>query len=529
MATTGSIFDTEANRIEEVLSKQIDTMLPTMDPAWRDTVITSQGVGSPSEFSKDLQVNKLFRGGVTGVIDGGGPAGDWSIYGTAGSTLGKKLRLDGTAAAFPDALQGAKQATYKMTVPMKALHTNLALSLAEMQMDATPAVVDQVIAPTLQGFAQNLSHTLCNYWYVSQNDSYMLDSVVSRTTPAETAASGSASAQVVTTVTLTGKLTDRFNVGQRVDVVATDSIDRRNSNGNGEENARINCWVNAVDDIKGTVELISDDIATYDGDANWMIDIIAGDKIVLANSGLPQAGAATSAYSGIAGINSWLKGGDGNGSTVNNDNTLLGTESITGAAINVNDHPEFKSFFKSGVGSLTEGKLRKYIRRFHAAKGKYGMSMDCLIASDGVWLDYEAQKVGQYIVDRTNGLSSLNPQGSEDGFNFYFEGRNYKGYTSNYVDAGVVYGIKKAGNNWKRYVAPDYSGLTSMGEAPSHVPFRFVMPALTGTNSAKFPLLASGAVTEQVQMPGMLRMQLIPDQAAGMKLSGCSTDVEYGD
>jgi len=104
MATTGSIFDTEANRIEEVLSKQIDTMLPTMDPAWRDTVITSQGVGSPSEFSKDLQVNKLFRGGVTGVIDGGGPAGDWSIYGTPGNSLGKKLRLDGTAAAFPDLL-----------------------------------------------------------------------------------------------------------------------------------------------------------------------------------------------------------------------------------------------------------------------------------------------------------------------------------------------------------------------------------------------------------------------------------------
>ena len=212
-----------------------------------------------------------------------------------------------------------------------------------------------------------------------------------------------------------------------------------------------------------------------------MIDIAETDRIVLANTGLREAGAAASAYSGIAGINSWLKGGDGNGSTVNNANTLLGTESITGAAINVNDHPEFKSFFKSGVGSLTEGKLRKYIRRFHAAKGKYGMSMDCLIASDGVWLDYEAQKVGQYIVDRTNGLSSLNSKGSEDGFNFYFEGRNYKGYTSNYVDAGVVYGIKKAGNNWKRYVAPDYSDLTSMGEAPSHVPFH--LPELTPLSS----------------------------------------------
>ena len=69
-----------------------------------------------------------------------------------------------------------------------------------------------------------------------------------------------------------------------------------------------------------------------------------------------------------------------------------------------------------------------------------------------------------------------------------------------------------------------------MGEAPSHVPFRFVVPALTGGSSVQFPYLtggAGGALTEAVQMPGMLRMQLIPDQPAGMKLTGVTTDTEY--
>ena len=67
-ATTGSIFDTEAKRIEEVLSKSIDTILPTMDPAWKDTFVTSQGVGSASELSRHFYVNKLYNGGFTGVF-----------------------------------------------------------------------------------------------------------------------------------------------------------------------------------------------------------------------------------------------------------------------------------------------------------------------------------------------------------------------------------------------------------------------------------------------------------------------------
>jgi hypothetical protein len=30
-------------------------------------------------------------------------------------------------------------------------------------------------------------------------------------------------------------------------------------------------------------------------------------------------------------------------------------------------------------------------------------------------------------------------------------------------------------------------------------------------------------------MPGMLRMQLVPDQAAGIKLTGVTTDRQYGE
>lgn len=503
-ASAGQIFNTESVRIEEILSKQIDTILPTLDPIWRDTVVTAQGVGPVSEFSKDLQVNKLFRTGMTGVIEQAAPADDFVLYGDANNAdtgIGDRLYRSntGTMKEFPDPADGAKAKTFKLTVPMRAMYTNLMLTLGEMQMDATPAVIGDVIAPTLQGFAQNLSHTLCNYWYVSQNTDYRLGRIASVST--------SGSAPKRWTITVDEEAYDRFFVGQRVDVYSG------NTRKNEASNAREPLFVERVDDLAGNVVLI--------GPADTTGTIAVDDDIVYANSGELGTGATGNpSFTGIAGANSWIKGA----------NDLLGGEAVAGGTINVSTHPEFKSFVKDNVGTLTESKLRQYIRRFHSAKQKLGQTIDTLVASDGVWLSYEAQKIGQYMIDRTNNLSNLSSEGSNEGFAFTFEGRTYRGYTSNYVAKGEVYGWKTSGNNWKRYVPADYAGLQNMGEVDSYVPFRFVVPALTGGSSVKFPYTNGGkGLTEAVQMPGMLRMQLIPDQPAGLKLGGVTTEKVFGD
>ena len=517
-ATTGQIFESESVRIEEILSKQIDTILPTLDPIWRDTVVTSQGVGPVSEFSKDFEVNKLYRTGMTGVIEQGAPVNDFMLYGddATKADLGARLRGDAISRTFPDPLDGAKSKTFDLRVPMRAMYTNLMLTLGEMQMEATPAVIGDVIAPTLQGFAQNLSHTLCNYWYVSQNDDYRLGTVGSVTHYPNVDLGGSAGA--TTTAIKSSKIVlkngayDRFFAGQRLDIYAGAS--GGNATGNvlnapTDGGARNSVYVTAVDDIKGELHVVSV--------GGYHITPGADDVIVYANSG------SASSFTGISGVNSWLK----------NTGVLLGDDAIANHDINVDVHPEFKSFVKTDVGVLTEHKLRQYLRRFHVAKAKLGQSIDSLVASDGVWLSYEAQKIGQYQIDRTGNLSSLSNEGSSEGFAFTFEGKTYKGHTSQYVEDGTVYGWKTSANNWKRYVPPDYSGLQTMGEADSYVPFRFVVPALTGGSSVKYPLMkSSGAtnlMTEAVQMPGMLRMQLIPDQAAGMKLSGVTTDTVFGE
>jgi hypothetical protein len=290
----------------------------------------------------------------------------------------------------------------------------------------------------------------------------------------------------------------------RVDVYDSSTTTRVNE----AASVRLNAFVTKVDEVK-----------------NVVVVQIMGLSIT------PATNSYTFTYAngkgtGVAGINSWIK------STGN----LLGpdADSDTTKQIDVNKHPEFKSYIKGSVGTLTEHKLRQYLRGYHRAKEKYGQYIDCLIASDGVWLNYESQKIGQYMLDRTNRLSSVTNEGSQEGFKFTFDGRTYTGYTSNYIEAGTVYGLRKGGTNWKKYVPPSPKGTQKFDKAEAFIPFEFIAPAL-GYSTIKVPITkaATGSgnslLTEGAQMPGMLRMQLVPDQPSGIKLTGVSYDKLYGD
>lgn len=540
-APTNSLFDRHSGQIEEIINKNVDTILPTLDPCWRDTIVSSQGVGPASSIGRDMKILKLYRGGLTGVIEQGAQYGnsgsDFTLYGGQTTAIGAKQYLQSNTNVWPSALEGPAINSYRLGIGMRSMLTNLAVTMGEMQAEATPAFIGDVIAPKLKGFAQNLSHTLCNYWYTSQNTGYRLCTI--GTTPAVVGTAAGAGPWTCT-FQPDNYAIDRFYVGQRLDILngtVTSSVvqNRMRANGTGTNGAtlRLQVFVSAVDELKGYVTLASNTynftttatVGVSGGDNTASKAPAVGDWIVYANSGSLANSTGAQTFTGIAGINSWLKFGDSSGTANSNDNCLLGAERDDSNAINVNVHPEFKSFNVTGVGALTEHKLRQYVRRFHAAKNKYGQTMDCLVASDGVWLAYEAQKIGQYTLERNGKLSNVNNEGSDEGFKFTFEGRTYNGYSSTYIEDGVVYGLKKGGNNWKRYVPPDPKGVQKSSDVDSFIPFNFVVPALTGTSSSKWPILsATGQLTEAMQMPGMLRMQLVPDQAAGMKLEGCTTD-----
>ena len=522
----GALFDKHADRIEEVINKNIDVFLPGLDPVWRDTVVTSQGVGPADAIGRDMKILKIFMGSMAGVLEQGKPRADVALYGDDTTDIGTRMYLQSLAQTWPDPLEGPNPSPYRLGIGMRSMMSNIMFTLGELQAEAVPAFIGQVIAPKLEGFAKNIAHTLCNYWYINQNDTYKLGTIATITQTDGTATDGSESECRVTIDELTY---DRFYVGQRLDILDSAGSYRRNdsaADASQTSSTRLKVFVSKIDELKGYVYLVSD-TTPFHTDGAAASTSADGDLLVYAGS--HDLGAATSvAATGIAGINSWLKGGSGS-----NDNYLLGAERDTSNVIDVTAHPEFKSFTKGSVGTLTEHKMRQYLRRFHNAKNKHGQYIDCLIASDGVWLAYEATKIGRERLDRTGKLSSISSEGSQEGFNFTMDGRSYKGYTSTYVEDGTVYGIRKGGNNWKRYVPPTPSGYKKFDKADGFIPFNFIASALTGTGTNKLPIYStSGAnnlVTEGVQMPGVLRMQLVPEQPAGMKLTGVTTDQQWSD
>ena len=503
-APTGSLFNTQSLRIQEILNKNIEVFLPALDPAWRDTTVSSQGVGSASLIGRDMKVIKTYMGSMAGVLEMADSRNNFVLYGdNTVANIADKMQTQGLTNTWPDATEGAMARPYQLGIGMKAMVSNLLVTLGEMQAEATPAFIGEILAPKLEGHARLIAHTLCNYWYIADNTNFTLGSTGSSITPVATAAVSPVPAFTTFTFSPSELNTDRYAVGMRVDVWNSGITARINE----AAGVRLNAFVTRVDEVKNEV-------------------IVQVMNLSFTTAGIYQFTYANGKGTGIAGINSWIK----------NTGNLLGpdADSDTTKQIDVNKHPEFKSYVKGSVGTLTEHKLRQYLRGYHRAKEKYGQYIDCLIASDGVWLNYESQKIGQYMLDRTNRLSSVTNEGSQEGFKFTFDGRTYNGYTSNYIEAGTVYGLRKGGTNWKKYVPPSPKGTQKFDKAEAFIPFEFIAPSL-GYSTIKVPItkVATGSgnslLTEGAQMPGMLRMQLVPDQPSGIKLTGVSYDKLYGD
>lgn len=528
-APTGSLFSTHSNRIEEVINKNIQAFLPTLDPVWRDNIVTNQGVAPSGDLGRDWKVLKVFTGSLTGVIEAGAPRADFALYGdNQDTTLGAKVHLKGLSNTFPDAMNSPNASPYRLGIPMRSMVTNLPMTLGELQADATQAFIGNVIAPKMEGFARNVAHTLSNFFYLSQNDNYRLTVVAD--VSADIVGSASATWLIATiSIANNGGAIDRFAVGQRLN--AWTSANAQVSAASGE----VVFVVTYVDELAGEIQIRCQDGTAIGTSATAGPLFTAGDNMYLTFAGAQGSSAfpsSSTAFTGIAGINSWLKDGSGG----DDGNILLGAESDSNNEIDVTIHPEFKSFGHSlGSVPLTEHKLRQIIRRWQAAKGKYGMDLDTFIASDGVWLAYEAQKIGREWLDRTGRLSNVNNEGSQEGFNFTFGGRSYKGQTSMYVEGNTVYGIKVGGGNWKRYVPPDFNGVSNDPRQVPFVPFRFVAGALRGDSVNQLPIYQNDTttnrslVTEGVQMPGWMRMQLVPDQIPMLKLTNVTEDRLWSD
>jgi len=537
-APTGSLFDTEALAFEEIINKDVDVILPMLDEAFRGSIVSSADVFPTQQLGREWKAIRIIRGTYTGVIDAGVARADFSLYGEQNTGWGQRMMMQTIQQKFPDPLEGPKARTVRLAIPLQSQHTNLALSWQEMQAEANPGYVGQVIAPIMEGFARNMAHQLVNFWYISQSDSYRLGTMKAGTVFVEnnTPSSGLHRISFETT-----ELTpNRFWRGQRVDIHRNysgsdncrlnDDITGSADNGASQNvDTRLNVLVEYVDELTNTVALITDEdpFVTWDGFAELVgttstaagSQPSAGDFVTFANQ---RTGSGS--FTGYAGINSWLKGGTGG-----DDNFLLGADRDSTDFVSVVENPEFKSLIGSINGPLTEPLLISILRRFHSAKDRYGMDVDTLIGSDGVWLEYFRQLIPQFRRDRTGRPASLTSEGLREGFEIVCDGRAYRGMVSTYVEDGTVYGIKKGGGNWERIVPPFPDRAATFDRAESFIPFRFALPTLLNNGQTRALIFdapsggGSTRVTEFVQMPGLIHLQYAPQQPVGIKLTGVDT------
>lgn len=530
--SVNSLLGTQRDAVREVLNKALEFMLPRLDPFWRDNVVTSQGVGSVDDIGRDYKILKTYHGSMAGVVENAGGRADFVLYGDPlNQSISAKQFLQGvgfstSANSFPDALNGPNAKPFRMGIPMRAMLGNLAMTLSESAVDALPATMREIVGPKMTGHARKWAHTLCNYWYLSQNNYYKLCGLDS-TLGLSVESNGGFS---VLRFQPDNYAVDRFAIGQNIQFYNSTGTTLRTTPTGASQ-----FIVCRVDPLENIVEAIA-----LDGQTPGTVgtNILTTDIVVFANSKGTSATpfSANARFTGIAGINSYMKYGDSSSNADSAANCILGDERDTANSINVQQHSEFKSFNRNMGGEpLTENTLRKILRRFHAAKDPIGQNIDCLVASDGVWLAYEATRIGREEVDRTGRLSSVKNQGSATdknfaGFEFSMDGRTYTGYTSTFVEAGTVYGHKKSGGNWKRYVPPGPKGTKRMDQA-EFAPIDFVAPALTGTSSNQIPIFkienGRNVLTEFTQIPTMLRMQLVPDQVAGLRLTNCGEERIY--
>jgi len=514
----------------------VDVILPTLDPVWKNVIRTSIDVGSTDRFGRDWEIHKTFMGSYAGVIDQGRPYAELPLAGDDTDRLGERSFFQNTVQMWPDPLEGPNPYPNRFSCPLRSQMANIALTLGEAQAEANPGLVGSIVAPKLLGFARNIAHYFCNYWYLSQALDYRISTIVNPS--AEAAITGGFGFWFTP-----GNLAiDRYAIGQRVDIWDAAGAVRRNLDTvDTIAGLRVNVIVTAVDEVGCRVQLGYTPAA-----ATWVPVAYVpteGDIVTFANTSH-----AAGAFTGTAGMNSFLKFGDNNAG-VTDANTLLGaTESIATGRINVNTHPTFRSVLRSINGPLTRHVLLQSLALFNASKRKYGYYLDMGILSPGVLLEYLSQLTGRERFDITNRLTNLQHEGLEDGMRFFYDGRWYELHTSSYVEANTVYFIRQQ-NNFKMYNPPEPSMLNDAGgvlpESPG-APIKFVAPFLTGTSSNRIPILRTcipnqgeksgevtcrnAGVTEATQMPAWIRFQLLPDkQIPGMKLINVTEDRVWGE
>lgn len=525
-----TLFKANSNVIQEKIGTSTREFMSPTDPIFREMILSPAKVEGGQEIGRDLLIKQRFYGSLAGVIEGGNMRDYFTLVGdttdSAVDNFAKRFMVNTPSQAWPSPFGGANPKGFGFTCTLYSVLTNLALSLSMLRLEATEANIKQHVVPLLKGWARNMALWAANQFYGDPANGYRLGTL--------DAAAKLNNTNRTITFSPTEKTTARFAVGQSIDVFTSTTRE------NEASGSRIRGFVGMVDDWENTVVLVFDS-KREDGTAVTLSSKADDSTVDATGTGWADSINTTGSYvtyantykSGFKGLYSWRHWIKWAKTTAQADTTILGDDAITTTSddyIDVRKHNEFKSGHFGSVGPLTERSFLAYISRIHTAFNRHGYRVDDFIGSEGLWLNVFESRIAKEEVERGDTPGSIRNIGLEDGFGINHEGKKYRGFTSRFLEDGLILGLRTKGN-WRMITPAMPKGVNraSLPEQESKIPHVFVAKAL-GWSSDVIPYLdpTSNMPTEFTFMPGYINMQMTPtEQIPGVLFEGVDTTRVY--
>jgi hypothetical protein len=195
-----------------------------------------------------------------------------------------------------------------------------------------------------------------------------------------------------------------------------------------------------------------------------------------------------------------------------NSQYLLGGDRDTSNQIDVNVHPGSSApYFKTSVGTLTGAQAPPVPPRLPPCGGEVRPERELPHRQRRRAAEPRRRRRSARHHAAVPHFQALEPhqRGHPGRLQVRLHGRSYTGYTSNYIEDGTVYGIRKGGANWKKYVPPKPEGHAEVRQGRVLRSLRVRRP-VAGLRGREGPdpegVWQQHPGDEGMQMPGMLRM-----------------------
>jgi hypothetical protein len=519
------------NIVKETMVPRIDYHMGELSPTFRKIIKDSNSVAK-DDWGRNWIVKKTFRTGLAGAfrfgpMEEGGTLLSHTTDDALGSDVYPNFTIRGqvSQAGWPGPDASPSPGFFNWKFSLTKGKGNIFSTIDLRRIESLNATIGSEFTAMMDAAAEHVALTCCN--------SFFAEDYTGQTNPApgtlakfESPGSGTIADNSVNSsaLVLTGGSIRRLADGQPVDLYHDDGGTwTRLNTGTGSEGA---LFVHIVDPLANAVNFINitGTAVTWPG---------SGDVYIVPHRAYTTAAGSDTTALGSASPTCYLPYGIE--STLRSTGYLFGTSDALNNAIDLAQHPHFKSYVQSVGGVIDEDQFRRYISRcMHAYGGRY--VPETFIMQEGVLNGIIDGVSGMFTIERNGTPLTLNQGYNQIGdaeVVFHAFGKKFSLVSDSFVGKGKVYGVHMRNGNWKKHVPPRLTNAATNQVFDQGL--EFVAPLITGGSSIWMGVNSASSmqpgyvpasqITNQLQAPFYYPYQIMPDVIPGMKLTDVQGDL----